>query len=469
MNESEIKNSLKEIIRYSQDIKDPKVDRLYNLWELNKKKYIELFNNKLIYEIDNVSVFLNNEVKEKNIEKFCSYIFKFLPSDEYFLVSNLVDLVRVKLYDNIVPDNLPEYFISHNITPGMKISKAFKFCISDPDRLDMVQTYFSRMLQEQKVTGTLCFSVHPLDYLSISENDCNWRSCHALDGDYRAGNLAYMIDKSTVVCYLREKEEKILPNFPDSVPWNSKKWRMLLFNADDDNALFAGRHYPFFSKELMEMIRVEWVKLLNKKFSLEEESTFFVYFYNRKITFSHWHNEQAEVNFKEFQNDDNKLETKYVPFFGRLHDIFSIITNSGDDLHFNDLLHSSCYTPYYCWKESPRYNTNVNFSIGNVKVPCLNCGENRLYETDSFLCESCKDELMPKVYCDCCGIAMNPENENTIFIEEEGVYVCSDCYESYFAECPFCGEVHRTEDMYFDEDRGDYICYNCHEELMEDN
>ena len=28
------------------------------------------------------------------------------------------------------------------------------------------------------------------DYLSLSENAFNWRSCHALDGEYRAGNLS---------------------------------------------------------------------------------------------------------------------------------------------------------------------------------------------------------------------------------------------------------------------------------------
>lgn len=84
------------------------------------------------------------------------------------------------------------------------------------------------LIQEDKVTGILCLSIHPLDYLSLSENTYNWRSCHALDGEYRAGNLSYMMDNTTVVCYLKGEDEAELPHFPAEVKWNSKKWRMLL-------------------------------------------------------------------------------------------------------------------------------------------------------------------------------------------------------------------------------------------------
>ena len=71
--------------------------------------------------------------------------------------------------------------------------------------------------------------MHPLDYLSLSENTYNWRSCHSLDGEYRAGNLSYMMDKSTVICYLKSNDDVILSNFGPEVKWNSKKWRVLLY------------------------------------------------------------------------------------------------------------------------------------------------------------------------------------------------------------------------------------------------
>ena len=84
------------------------------------------------------------------------------------------------------------------------------------------------ILQEDKIEGTLCFSVHPLDFLSSSENTYNWRSCHSLDGEFCAGNLSYMADSATMICYLKSDKEEILPRFPEDIPWNNKKWRVFL-------------------------------------------------------------------------------------------------------------------------------------------------------------------------------------------------------------------------------------------------
>ena len=51
-----------------------------------------------------------------------------------------------------------------------------------------------------------------------------------------------MIDSSTFIVYLRsEKTDNILPTFPNTVQWNSKKWRMLMFLSDDYQMMFAGR------------------------------------------------------------------------------------------------------------------------------------------------------------------------------------------------------------------------------------
>ena len=91
------------------------------------------------------------------------------------------------------------------------------------------------------MSGDFCISIHPLDFLTSSVNTYNWRSCHALDGEYRAGNLSYMVDKSTIICYLKGANNAKLPMFPDDVPWNSKKWRVLIYVSDYWDLLFAGR------------------------------------------------------------------------------------------------------------------------------------------------------------------------------------------------------------------------------------
>lgn len=53
-----------------------------------------------------------------------------------------------------------------------------------------------------------------------------------------------MCDNSTLICYLRSDEETKLPRFPDDVPWNNKKWRMLIHISEDKGMVFFGRQYP---------------------------------------------------------------------------------------------------------------------------------------------------------------------------------------------------------------------------------
>ena len=92
-------------------------------------------------------------------------------------------MINNSFYDNIVTDS------DYSPAPkGMKLVRAFKYFEKNKIVLEEIQNLASRYLQEDKVKGTLCFSVHPLDFLSLSENTYNWRSCHSLDGEYRAGN-----------------------------------------------------------------------------------------------------------------------------------------------------------------------------------------------------------------------------------------------------------------------------------------
>jgi hypothetical protein len=61
------------------------------------------------------------------------------------------------------------------IPKGMKLVKAFKYFEDDRITLEEIQNRASMIIQEDKVEGHLCFSVHPLHFLSTSENTYNWR------------------------------------------------------------------------------------------------------------------------------------------------------------------------------------------------------------------------------------------------------------------------------------------------------
>ena len=51
------------------------------------------------------------------------------------------------------------------------------------------------------------------------------------------------------------KDDVVLPNFPEDVKWNNKKWRMWLHFSDNQDMIFAGRQYPFFTSGALDFLR----------------------------------------------------------------------------------------------------------------------------------------------------------------------------------------------------------------------
>mgnify|MGYP002519686701 CR=1 FL=1 len=305
----QVKEQFKKVIEYSQRIPDPQVDELFERWYEAKRDYIEAFGGKLIWECPTKVTFeLSQAVKQERLNQFITMINDGFQNEPlgYFLEDNregffkntIVHGGTVRLYNGEVID-IPE---------GMKLIKAFKYFEDDPITLKDLQTQASMIIQEDKVTGTLCLSVHPLDFLSSSENTYNWRSCHALDGEYRAGNFSYMTDKSTIMCYLKGADMAKLPNFPDTVRWNSKKWRMLLFLSEHWDAMFAGRQYPFFSRAALDIV----MGLLKQRIA----SGFW----------SEWHNDMlTSFNYKEGIADGGGLMWSYICLNNELYPLQDVV------------------------------------------------------------------------------------------------------------------------------------------------
>ena len=417
-----IKEQVARVVSYSQDIREPKVDQLLNSWYLAKSDFYELFGNKLIYEIGPIKVELTTLEKQ---DRFNDFIEKIENKYNYVGLVSFLKANEDNFFDNIVQEPFNDENLEIYVPAGIKISKAFKFFIEDKEELDEVQTMMSMILQESKISGTLCLSIHPLDYLSSSENTYNWRSCHALDGDYRAGNLSYMLDSSTIVCYLRGEENVKLPRFPHTVPWNSKKWRMLLFVSNDHDALFAGRQYPFSSRMLMNTIKGAFTSILRKNVGPDHDWN-----YNPWYSWSNWHDDYIKnIQFKDSDTDNFELVNKYFPLNGRLYRDKDLIQDMGS-LHFNDLLYSSYYTPYYCWANKYSSRHKIQFNIG-AEVPCLCCEKNSITSHDMMVCDDCSTQD-DYISCEYCGLEMPAEE--MIWLSDREMYVCPSCYEEIMEE-----------------------------------
>lgn len=116
--------------------------------------------------------------------------------------------------------------------PFMKLFTQFR------DRVSLIRT-------TQRLDADVVLSIHPIDFLSMSDNNSGWTSCMSLvgKGSDRSGVTEYMNSPTAVVAYM-ESNVPFLPGVPN------KSWRMMLFYDLDADVALGSRQYPFFSAEL---------------------------------------------------------------------------------------------------------------------------------------------------------------------------------------------------------------------------
>lgn len=457
-NKNEIKEQIKKVIKYSQDFEthEPKVDALYDKWYKNKLRFIDSLNGELIYEYPQPICFeMSEEDKVKNVEDFITDI-----SLEYAIVKNIDEICRFfeeckqDIYKNILQNDFT--FINSQdetcvIKKGIKINKALKFFFYDEEKeqLTNLQMAVSRLIQKDKVQGKLCLSVHPLDFLSSSENTYNWRSCHSLDGEYRAGNLSYMVDKATVICYLKSEEDAILPNFPSTIKWNNKKWRVLIHISNDENLMFAGRQYPFSSEKALDLVKNLLISHLYPK-------NFWTDWTNKQIKSFKFPKEEIPIYFN----------SSYIPIEYKLKAINEIIKEGPDHKNYNDVLYSNYYDPYYSYNSSSYTPSDKTIIEIGESIPCLCCEEESVGLTDIFRCIKCEEKYGIKEHpdfltCDICG-------KRTFYrkihrLNHSSEVICDDCIEEKkFKKCDFCGTVFEDETELLSL-KGEMICKECYD------
>lgn len=412
----EVQEQFKKVIAYSQGIAydDLKTEELFETWYNSKVGFIKIFGD-LIYEYpEKVEFKLDEQSRKEKIAMMLDYVYvETAGSGLYEFLEDMADC----FFDNIT--NKPyDLFNGTVIKKGTKIIKAFKYFIDDKSILEEMQNYASRIIQEDKVCGRLCLSVHPLDFLSASENQHKWRSCHALDGEFRAGNLSYMLDDSTIMIYLKSDKDVILPRFPESVPWNNKKWRRWLHFSNDKNMLIAGRPYPYSIGNIMNFITGTVFPNLPHLNSWEDAV------WCSKLI-KEINDEKAKVNFS--------FSDTYIPVGYELKSLEALAPRVPNNLAYNDILDSNFYEPIYAFKPAGWWNgdtgdtnKNTKFLIGH-EVKCLVCGE-VITDAEHFVCEDCKYGVKdPYIgYCESCGTGFREEED--IYVLDSGTRVCYDCY-----------------------------------------
>lgn len=225
----------------------------------------------------------------------------------------------------------------------------------------------SRILNQSKLYGHLVLSIHPFDFMTMSDNDCNWHSCMSWtnNGEYRLGTVEMMNSPYVVEAYL-ESSESFYPFDDDGMAtWTNKKWRELF--VVHPNGIFGIKGYPFWNRTLEDTV----LKIL--KPLVEENLNWGPY----KDTITNaWAEEENEGGY--LQTDDDNHYYLYT------------------DWMYNDFR----YEHHMFEKENPEESVDITYS---GPCECMICGQtHNIYfeEGNDLVCDDCYD---PKEKCPICG------------------------------------------------------------------
>lgn len=444
-----IYQQFKEVIKHSQkkvlarELPDLDFSLLFKNWETKKKIMISTLpfftEDKLIYEFpEPVECGISLQDKKERLNKFIKELWNY-PDVQEFLSFN-----KENFFTNRNKDTFEAPY--GTVQKNMKIIKALKMFFDDKDTLKTIQDEASVIMNQEKIKGTFCISIHPLDYISISDNDNNWSSCHSLDSDYKAGNLSYMADKHTIICYVKTGKDRQITNFPKNIPWNSKSWRALLFISQDAYLTMAGKQYPITCDEILNYVQKSFRQALNLN-------------KNEYFNLSPWHKGQVEK--VTIDGYDYTLPYSCIPFGSQVIPIHKIFVPGAFSQQYNDILTSGykkevryayltsknyfknlgcaydeTYSTNYVGLNSGRDN-NLTLTIGEGVV-CPVCGIHYIQTSNLFLCDRCaikyyKTEYLEdnEFYVENCSICGEPYNSVDLYYDEKGYSICPDCCKKY--------------------------------------
>lgn len=334
------------------------------------------------------------------------------------------------------------------IQPGTKIIKAWGKVIDYfkddyPFNLKVFEEFkkkYAIIMTEKKITTTFCISIHPMDYITMSDNNSNWQSCmNWIDrGCYHTGTIEMMNANNVLCCYFLNSNKSNLFVFDKETineetgeligVWNNKAWRQLFYITKD--IVMGGKPYPYASKDIT-------LTILDQIKTLAAENLNWNYTYGPELYQDMIHvNSQRAMNS---QRDWMQIEKKN-PFKK------NIIWDT--KAMYNDMLNDS-NTKYWCYRNKVEHTKIISIS-GKAKCLCCNgnistyntendeCDEdynNRYKNTDDAVCEDC---LNTKFHCDYCFLK-SPTHHYIQITDKK--FICEDCANKYIRKCPCCGEI----------------------------
>ena len=302
----------------------------------------------------------------------------------------------------------------------------------------------SIILTDKHIKTNLCLSIHPLDFITMSDNDSNWSSCMSWknDGCYKIGSVEMMNSNNVLCCYLESSSHSYCFNEAEdeTSTWNNKTYRILFYVTKD--IIMSGKSYPYANDNIAKIALEEIKKLAEKNL--------------------HW---TYQYGIEQYE-DMKYLNTMYSMDRARWYmkndpQKKNIIWDTKG--MYNDMLNDH-NTTYWCYRNKPKHPKMISVS---GKAPCLCCGENSVIEKDSWaedyndkysgvsqlICEGCRYEV--ESCCTSCHKTSYTEDypqinyagtnndylgaNNNIWRISQSITLCPNCIEDYIKVCPCCG------------------------------
>lgn len=378
---------------------------------------------------NNIQV-LNSDGSEKDLRWFSVWSFPGRCFDSYTLACNAYqdeDIIivfpsgkKMKMFKGMKP---------------MKIFHRFVEEFNGPEDLyDAFRTWHSMQLNQKKMDGELCLSIHPLDFMTMSDNANNWESCmrwtnkyaeQDTHGDFRAGTVECMNSPYILEAYLHNPTHKYKI---DDWTWNSKQWRELFIVQDGIISEIKG--YCFQDENLTNAVLM-WIKELAAK--------------NLGWTYGPEEiNVKNEIPTEEIpeveMNSGNLLYLSFEPTQYMYNDMGTL------NIHRGRINQKTLFGKYsYTERKNPvsdQWSYFINIPYGGVAT-CMCCGDR--YDGDQMssmvLCLRCDHVRL----CACCGEVLS--DDNSYYVDDVDDYYCESCWCDNCSTDSLTEEAHLTENM----------------------
>lgn len=264
--------------------------------------------------------------------------------------------------------------------PAYFKARGYEPCNYAESRFEQWRIKLSSIRNTSSFNTKLCLSIHPLDYLTASENNNDWRSCmNVFDGEYRRGIIEMMNSPFVVVAYTPSEHENLNPLA--GCHWNSKKWREF-FIIDPNSGIFGIKGYPYWNENL-ENATISWIISMLGSWQFKDIESFQ---YNKSGVRMHC----GPAMYNDFYGS-NKYQRAMLrgiddENFSIYYSGASICCVCGSEGEFDNegaMICGGCYEYHYCCMCNEMI-TNEDYSYElNGREYCSSCYENLP------VCQSC--------------------------------------------------------------------------------